>query len=119
MISKLRKQILIRDNFTCSQCNQEFKDMTNLIHIHHIDQNKNNNNLDNLKSLCIFCHHKKGNHIYKIRSKKIKITISLDVELLSYIYEQSIKNNKKFSTYLNDILREWYDYQNKNKKEVN
>ena len=40
---------------------------------------------------------------------KYKVTLSLDQDILNYINNN--KKDIKLSTYINDILREWLDYQ--------
>lgn len=53
---KLKKQIRIRDNFTCQECSQNEEQLGCKLSIHHIDYNKQNNNPNNLISLCNSCH---------------------------------------------------------------
>jgi len=55
---KLKKQIKIRDNFTCQLCREfipRFISKEKCLAIHHIDYNKKNNNPENLISLCNYC----------------------------------------------------------------
>lgn len=56
--SKLRKSVLTRDNFTCTNCQH-----TGLwcgkylsLHVDHIDGDRSNNDLRNLRTLCPNCH---------------------------------------------------------------
>jgi hypothetical protein len=51
---KLKKNIKIRDNYTCVICDKK----TQKLDIHHIDYNKTNSNERNLISLCHSCHSK-------------------------------------------------------------
>jgi len=52
--SKLKKEIKIRDNYTCCVCDKE----TQKLSIHHIDYDKKNSSKENLISLCNSCHSK-------------------------------------------------------------
>lgn len=60
---ELRKEILVRDNFSCRICNIKPKNTTNL-DVHHIvkyrnfDNSKDANNLSNLLLVCKKCHTK-------------------------------------------------------------
>lgn len=49
---RIRKKILIRDNYICQECFNIGRD------IHHIDYNKKNNKSSNLITLCSCCHAK-------------------------------------------------------------
>ncbi len=49
---KLKKQIKIRDNYTCQECEKQGKN------VHHIDYNKKNSKSENLITLCKSCHTK-------------------------------------------------------------
>lgn len=53
---KLRKEIRIRDNFTCQLCNKTEKELNRRLSVHHIDYNKQNNTESNLIALCPVCH---------------------------------------------------------------
>ena len=55
--SKIRKEVLIRDNYTCQICS---KHADSKLHIHHILKIKEDGNdcIDNLITLCPTCHKK-------------------------------------------------------------
>ena len=55
---KLRKEIRIRDNYTCQKCNITEKYTRCALSVHHIDYNKKNNKKSNLISLCKGCNSK-------------------------------------------------------------
>lgn len=50
--TKLRFQVLIKDNFSCRLCGSK---APNVLEVDHIDNNKNNNQIDNLRTLCEDC----------------------------------------------------------------
>ena len=52
----LRRKVLERDNFACTDCGKEYP--TFRIAVHHRDTNKKNNTMENLITLCCSCHAK-------------------------------------------------------------
>lgn len=51
---KLRKEIIMRDNYTCQLCFVKYYSKS--LEVHHKDINKYNDNKNNLMTLCIKCH---------------------------------------------------------------
>lgn len=60
----LRKSIMLRDGFRCTECGTSQK-----LHIHHIDRNPQNNNTGNITTLCANCHRKKHPITMEVRKK--------------------------------------------------
>lgn len=56
--TKVREQVLKRDNYTCRECGKNRDEV--ILAVHHIDYDKNNNNEENLITLCFSCHAKTG-----------------------------------------------------------
>lgn len=54
---KIKKFIKERDNYTCQECDKQFKGK-NQLDVHHIDFNKKNSKPENLITLCKSCHSK-------------------------------------------------------------
>ena len=71
-----RQSILLRDNFTCTRCNNSFEE--NMLTIHHEDRNGRNTNSpnnddENLITLCRSCHAKEHyNEMKKAQYEKYK-----------------------------------------------
>ena len=69
-----RQKALIRDNYTCQDCNvhRDKLDSPRHMHVHHISpyQISNDNSLENLITLCVSCHNKRE-HVDGIHSMNI------------------------------------------------
>ena len=74
---KIKKIIKERDNYTCQECNKQFKEK-NKLDAHHIDFNKKNSKLENLITLCKSCHSKtkfKRSEWIKHFQEKVKLRL--------------------------------------------
>ena len=61
-LTKWRKSVYNRDNYTCQICKEPQGDKA--LDVHHIDYNKKNCNPENLIALCMSCHRKTNYNRY-------------------------------------------------------
>ena len=52
----LKRQVLIRDRFTCQRCHRTPKELPYPLDVHHMDGGKENHDPANLQTLCRSCH---------------------------------------------------------------
>lgn len=53
---EVKRQVLIRDRFTCRGCGCSHKELPYPLDVHHMDGGKENHTPENLQSLCRSCH---------------------------------------------------------------
>lgn len=70
---KIRRLVLERDDYTCKECNKNFRNNSKLLHIHHIIPRRNGgtNKLENLISYCYVCHKRKDYNLIQLEKNNV------------------------------------------------
>jgi len=108
--SKLREQILERDNHTCQTCNSEFKKLE----VHHIIPKRKQglDSVNNLVTVCLECHDMI--ELFRQSSKNKWVNIKL-ITLREETYKRLDSIGEKGDTY-NDLVKKLLDYYQNGKK---
>jgi Arc/MetJ-type ribon-helix-helix transcriptional regulator len=110
-----RKKCLSQKEEKCDVCGAEEQ-----IEVHHIDGDRGNNNIENLIPLCKDHHlavHRGDEEVYDLvdqletidRGTMVKVTVSLDQYIHTYLEEWAGANNQNFSEAVRTHLRDSMD----------
>ena len=119
MMIDYRKKCLSQKEEKCKVCGKGEG-----IEVHHIDGDRANNNIENLIPLCKEHHlsvHRGDEEVYELveqletveRGTMVKVTVSLDQYIHSYLQEWAASNGQNFSEAVRTHLRDSMDQESR------